>query len=75
MNINHGYISKKITVDSQDSLDENIDRLTSMMSKLTAQDDNQNNPLYWDTEVVFLIFISVLISFLFNKLHPHLAIC
>ena len=26
----------------QDSLDDNIDRLTSMMRKLTAQDDNQN---------------------------------
>ena len=42
MNIKDGYISKKVTFDTQDSLDEKIDRLTSMMSKLTAQDDNQN---------------------------------
>ena len=37
-----GYNSKKFTYDTQDSLDEKIDRLTSMMRKLTAQDDNQN---------------------------------
>ena len=30
------------TFDTQNSLYEKIDRLTSMMSKLTAQDDNQN---------------------------------
>ena len=42
MNIKDGYNSKKVTVDTQDSLDDKIDRLTSMMSKLTAQDDNQN---------------------------------
>ena len=29
----------------QDSLDDNIDRLTSMISKLTAQDDNPNKHL------------------------------
>ena len=40
MNIKDGNISKKVT-DTQDSLDENIDRLVSMMSKLTAQDDDQ----------------------------------
>ena len=34
--------SKKITFDTQDSLEEKIDRLRSMMSKLTAQDDGQN---------------------------------
>ena len=28
--------------DTKDSLEENIDRLTTMMSKLTAQDDEQN---------------------------------
>ena len=42
MNIKDGYISKKITYDTQDSLDEKIDRLESMVSKLTAQDDDQN---------------------------------
>ena len=29
----------------QDSLDDKIDKLTSMMSKLTAQDNNQNKQL------------------------------
>ena len=33
MTIKDGYISKKVTFDTQDSLDEKIDRLTSMMSK------------------------------------------
>ena len=42
MNIKDRYISKKVTFDTQDSLEEKIDRLTSMISKLTAQDDNQN---------------------------------
>ena len=41
MNIKDGYISKKVTFDKQDSLDEKIDRLMSMMSKFTAQDDEQ----------------------------------
>ena len=41
MNIKDGYNSKKVTFDTQDSLDEKIDRLTSMMRKLTAQDDDQ----------------------------------
>ena len=41
MNIKDGYISKKVKFDTQNSLDEKIDRFTSMMSKFTAQDDNQ----------------------------------
>ena len=41
MNIKEWYISKNVTFDTQDSLDVKIYRLTSMMSKLTAQDDNQ----------------------------------
>ena len=40
MNIKDRCISKKVTFDTQDSLDEKINRLTSMMSKLTAQDDD-----------------------------------
>ena len=36
MNIKDRYISKKVTFDTQDSLDEKIDKLSSMMSKLTA---------------------------------------
>ena len=42
MNIKDGYNSKKVTFDMQDSLDDKIDKLTSMVSKLTAQDGNQN---------------------------------
>ena len=42
MYIKDRYISNKVTFDTKDSLNEKIDRLTSMMSKLTAQDDNQN---------------------------------
>ena len=42
MNIKDGYISKKVTFNTQDSSDEKIDRLTSMMNKLTTQEDNQN---------------------------------
>ena len=40
MNIKDEYISKKVTFDTQDGLEENIDRLMSMMSKLTTEDDN-----------------------------------
>ena len=41
MNIKDGYISKKVTFDSEDIFIEKIDRLTSMMSKLTTEDDDQ----------------------------------
>ena len=42
MSIKDWYISKKVTFDTQDSLDDKIDKLTSMMSKLTAHDNSQN---------------------------------
>ena len=42
MSIKDGYNSKKVTFEMQDSLDDKIVKLTSMMSKLTAQDNNQN---------------------------------
>ena len=42
INIKDGYISTQVTFDTQDSLDEKIYRLTSMMSKLAAQNENQN---------------------------------
>ena len=42
MTIKDRYHSKKVSFDMQDSIDDKIDKLTSMMSKLTAQDDNQN---------------------------------
>ena len=42
MNIKDGYISKKVTFDTQNSLEDKIHRLTSMMRKLMAQDDNRN---------------------------------
>ena len=38
MSIKDSY-SKKVTSDMQDSLKEKIDRLTTMISKLTAKDD------------------------------------
>ena len=43
MSIRDGYNSKKVvTLDTQDRLDGKIDKLTSMMTKLTAQGNNQN---------------------------------
>ena len=42
MNIRDGYVSKKVTFDTQDGLEEKIERFTSMMSKLTTLDDRQN---------------------------------
>ena len=42
MNIKDGYISRKVTFDRQGSLDEKTNRFTSMMSKLTAHDVDQN---------------------------------
>ena len=45
MNIRDGYNSNKVvTSDMQDRLDDTIDKLTSMMSKLAAQGNNQNRP-------------------------------
>ena len=41
MSITDGYSNKRVTFDTQDSLDEKIDTLTSMMSKLIAQDDSK----------------------------------
>ena len=37
-----GYVNKRVTFDIQDGLEEKIDRLTTLMSKLTAHDDGQN---------------------------------
>ena len=42
MNIKNGYISKKVPFNTQDALENKIDRLMSMMNKLTTQDDSQN---------------------------------
>ena len=42
MNINDGYTGKKVTFNAQVSLAEKIVRLTSMLSKLTTQEDTQN---------------------------------
>ena len=45
-NARDGYNSKKVvTFDMQDRLDDKIDKFTSMMSKLTAQGNNQNTLL------------------------------
>ena len=42
MNIRDGYVRKKVTFDTQDGLEEKVDRLMSMLSKLTTQDHRQN---------------------------------
>ena len=42
MSIKDGYNSKKVTFDTQDSLDDKINKLILTMSKLTAQDNNQS---------------------------------
>ena len=46
MNIKDGYNSSKkaFTFDTQDRLDEKLDKITSMMSKPTAQGSSQNRP-------------------------------
>ena len=44
MTIKDGYVSKKVTFDSQGGLEEKIDILTSMMSKLTTKEDSQGKP-------------------------------
>ena len=41
MNMNEGYNNKKVTFDMQDILHDKIDKLTLMMSKLSAQGNNQ----------------------------------
>ena len=44
MNIQNGYNSSKMvaTFDTQDRLDDKLDKIMSRMSKLTAQDHSQN---------------------------------
>ena len=42
MSTKNSCVSKKVTLHTQDNLGEKIDRLMTMMSKLTAQDDHQN---------------------------------
>ena len=42
MSMKDGYVNKKVTFDTQDGLEEKIDRLTTMMTKLTTQDDGQD---------------------------------
>ena len=43
INVRDGYNSKKVvTFDMQDRLGDKIDKLTSIMSKLTAQGSNQD---------------------------------
>ena len=46
MNIRDRYNSSKkvVTFDMQDRLDNKLDKITSMMSKLTAQGSNQTRP-------------------------------
>ena len=46
MNIQDGYNSSKkvVTFDTEDRLDDKLDKITSMVNKMTAQDINQNRP-------------------------------
>ena len=46
MSIQYGYGDNKrtVTFDMQDMLDNKIDKLTSMISKLSTQGSNQNRP-------------------------------
>ena len=46
MNMQDGYSSSKkvVTFDTQDRLDDKLDKITSMISKLTAQGSSQNRP-------------------------------
>ena len=46
MNIWNGYNNSKkvVTFDTQDRLDDNLEQITSTMSKLTAQASSQNRP-------------------------------
>ena len=45
MDIRNEYNSKKVvTFNMQDRLDDKLDKITSIMSKLTAQGSNQNRP-------------------------------
>ena len=47
MNIRDGYNSSKkvVTFDMQDRLDNQLDKITFMISKLTTQGSNHNRPL------------------------------
>ena len=42
MSMNDDYANKKVTFDTQDSLEEKIDRLTTIMTKLMTQDKRQD---------------------------------
>ena len=45
MNIRNEYNSKRVVAfDTQDRLDDKLDKITTMMSKLTDQGSNQNWP-------------------------------
>ena len=45
MSIKDSYGNIRVTFDTKDGLEEKIDRLMTMMSILTGQDDGQNNSL------------------------------
>ena len=44
MSIKDGYNNKKVTFDTQDRLEDKIDRLTVMMSKLAVSEEGVNKP-------------------------------
>ena len=63
MNMRDGYNSKKVvTFDTQDRLDDKLHMLTSMMSKLAAQGNNQNKqfkPNIYQGKIRVIIRISI----------------
>ena len=42
MSIKDSYVNKIVAFDTRDSLQKRLDRLMTMVSKLTAQDNGQN---------------------------------
>ena len=42
ISIQDSYVNKIVTFNTQDNFEEKIDRHQTMISKLTAQDDEQN---------------------------------
>ena len=56
INIRHEYNNTKVvTFDTQDRLDDKIDKLTSMISKPTTQGSNQNRPFKQESIMIKVI--------------------
>ena len=44
MSMKDGYVNKRVMFNTQDGLEEKIDTLTTLMSKLATQDEGQSKP-------------------------------